>query len=337
MAGNQKAAATIGPDKRNKAKKQQRRRAMAPAGVARVERFYLSPCSKTYLKALTDPFSLDAGMACVPDLRDYPSQKLMCKARGTFAAGSGGLGFVVVTPLINSGASPAICTSQSAFAGTSVDVTAANTTQINLTQIPYTAGQLANMVGRTVASGLRVRYVGTELARGGTLIVARLPINSTFQGKSFADLMSTNSIQTIPVTKTWATVTFVPSGDSDYEYNSNANGIVAADSGLQCRLGCLVSGSTGGNTFEWEFVVHKEYYSTNPAAQAVPNLSVSHSDTVGMSAIRNYFEGTIDYLGGPKAFQNALAYVQKYVPVETSHIGTVAGIAYSAAKASGYL
>lgn len=335
-------APTKGPDKRNKQKKKAMRAALAPQAQARAERFYLSPCAKSYLKAICDPFGLDSGLACIPDMRDLPSQKMALKCRGTFTIGTGLFGFVVAAPLINSNAANAVVNSAAGYIPTTVDVSNVNTVGTPLAQNPYSTTSLASGVaGRTVACGLRVRYIGTELNKGGTMAVVRLGTTNTvlnsLNGKSFADVMSLNSVQTVPCDRRWYTVFFVPVNDNDYEYQQNNNNINSTDSLGEARIGFLVSGASAGNTYEWEFIVHKEFVSFNPSNSAVPDLSASHSDAVGMSAIRNYFEGTIDYLGGPKVFQNALAFINKYVPVETSHFATAGSLALAAGRAAGYL
>ena len=331
---------TVGPDKSKKNSKKAARRVLAPAPAARSERFYLSPCSKTYLKALCDPFSLDAGMACIPDLVDIPSQKIMCKARGTFAAGTQGVGYLVASPLCAvSDSTFGIVYSGTAYAGTTINVNTATAgvSGSDTGQFPYTSAQIANLQQRTVACGLRVRYLGTELNRSGRMVLGRLPAGSSASGYSMTNLLSNNAFQSIPVSRKWSYVTYIPSDESDYGYTSNAGTINSTDTLGNARLLCMIDGTTASNAFEYEVVYHKEYYSKNQNVQNVPNLSVSHSDTNGLSAIRNYLEGSVDYLGGPEAFRSAMNFVSRYAPIEVSHIATVGSALYAGARTAGYL
>lgn len=323
--------------KKNPNKKLKRR--AAKQATARSERFFLSPCSKTYLQALTDPFSIEAGAACVPDLRDLPSQKVMVKGRTTIQAGPTGFGFVVVSPTSSCSNTFSVYRSTQLAPNTPIDldVTAVGTTAELVPQFPYTTAVFVDLQARTVACGLRIRYLGTELNRSGRIIVARLPIGATFQGQTTNSILSMNSVQSIPVTRKWSTVTWVPSGDPDYEYSSSSGGMVDNDPGALGRLGILVDGTFASNSFEVEYVWHKEYISLRPQFIGLPNLTSSHSDLTGMSAIRNYFEGAIDYLGGPEVFRKALNFVSLYSPIEISHMATAGSMAFAAARAGGFM
>ena len=298
---------------------------MAPAQAARAEKFFLSACSRYYLKALCDPFSLTTGLACIPDLLDIPSQKLAIKARGTLAAGTTGFGFVAVSPFSCSNGN-AVYHTLSTYAGGVVNLAVPLATGVTgsiVTQFPFGVNDITNALAhRTVGCGLRVRYLGTELNRSGRMILLRQPVNSSVEGLSPADALSNNAVPTVEVDRKWKMVFWLPNDQNEYAYVHDYFPLQSGDSGEAYRLVIMVDGTTASNSFEWEVVWHKEYISREPGTFSLPNITPSHSDVQGLSAVRNYFEGAITYIGGDQIYRNAMEWVSNYSPTDVSHVIT---------------
>lgn len=242
---------------------------------------FLSNCSRDYLHVLTNPFG-STGQVCIPDIMDLPSSKYRVVARGTLVCGTQGFGFIQlriqgsaannVTAISYSNSSTNFITSV-----TSEGVAAGTTTNI-FSSAPYTAAQIASTASvpiksRIVALGVRVRYIGTELARGGRMVLVRKPFGATTDGLSTATVLSDRSTISLPVNRQWVGVNYLPSDSDDYEYMFSAN------YPTNPRLAILID-SSEGNLFEYEAVQYVEYTGT------VVNLSPSHSDITGMSTIR---------------------------------------------------
>ena len=321
------------------------------SAVYQKERFYLSECAGLYLKALLDPFNVEAGQACIPDLNDLPSRKTLVITRGTFAAGTQGVGFVLLNPLLASNDANGIRLTSSSYAGTGVTVSIPTTglSQTTVPQMPYTQSQLTGTNGvlaRTVGCGIRIRYLGTELDRSGRLIPWRsnnvgagLPSATT----SLGSFLSQPQVPSIACTRRWHSVTYLPTSalclavNRDcYSYSDNTTDTVLSGDGTRFDLGFVVDGCKAGNAFEYEIYWHKEYISSD--GTLVPNgISASHSDLPGLSAIRNAVEGQLGVGDGPELYKRVLDFMSKWSPQDISHVGTYASALGGAAKQLGWL
>jgi hypothetical protein len=319
---------TQGPNQSKKNSKKARRRELAPVQAGRAEKFFLSMCSRYYLRALCDPFSLMGGLACIPDLIDAPSQKMAVKARGTFSCGAsnGGIGFVAVNVFASTNNVTSHYATSSTFTGTNFNLAVPVATGVGAAltaQFPYTATQLPSLLQRTVGCGLRVRYMGTELNRAGRLIGLRVGTSSSVNGLNSQTALSINSVQSVEVSKKWTQVFWLPTGSADYEYDANTHAPDTLDDPSNCiRLGFFADGCSNSSPFEYEVIWHKEYSNRGPATLALNNLTTSHSDIQGLSAVRNYFEGAISYLGGTEVYNSAIKYISSYSPADVSHVIT---------------
>jgi hypothetical protein len=267
-----------------------KKKAQAPNAVAlqRANVFKLSSCATDYLKALVDPFNPDTPVACIPDQIDDPSYKTKTLLRGTFVTGvAGAIGFVVATPngmcLIDNNA---VVTSAAAFAFLSIPTTdtAANVTQETNPQAPYDTAQLGIGPGgiqyRPVALGLRVRYLGTELNRGGRIVYARAP-HVPLAGQSVSFVLSRNMNFSVPVDRKWHSIMYMPFNSASYQYlSTNTAGVVTDPS----SIGFICDGCVANSPFEFEVVSYAEY------AGVTLNVTPSHSDINGISAVRNFTE-----------------------------------------------
>jgi hypothetical protein len=270
--------------------------------------FHLSECSERYLKALTAPFDFLSSDVCVPDLYDTPSQKVRTRQRGILQTGTAGIGFVemdVFYAAIKDVGS--IMRSDATFTGDSfADPSDVGTQESLNTQALYNLAQLgpgeSQIQFRVVAAGLRVRYNGTELNKAGNSIPFSHPTNQPIKGISAADALSYNEIEQYAVTRAWKQVTWVPTKASHYEYqSSNANFSLTLGSNGN-TIGIMVSGPAA-NFWDWEAVLYVEY------TGAVANVTPSHSDISGMSAIR----GFVEHNGSRKAQGNVYAQAQDYI------------------------
>jgi hypothetical protein len=153
------------------------------------------------------------------------------------------------------------------------------------TKFPYPASAWgpAGISHRIVGVGLRVRYTGIELYRGGRAVMIRIPDNKQSLGnESVSSLFGYSQAKSFPVTDQWTMVAYKPVRPVEFEYSDTA-GTATGSSDHTMVYG--VTGTAGPSNasaiFEYEVITHVEYIGE------VDAITVSHSDVVGMSEIRN--------------------------------------------------
>jgi len=277
--------------------------------------FRLSPCSSLYLKALTNPFDSTIVAACIPDLIDIPSKKVKIMTRSSFTVGTAGVGFISVSPKGASCSDVAFANVTSAtFTGAVItDSGGGFVNTVFMLQAPLTFANLGTglnqIAPRVVGFGVRVRYTGTELNRGGRLILFRATtMDFDSSGMSVSDLLAVRTTITRPVSRSWHSVAWLPGKSTDYDFFTTL-----ANANTTSPLVILVEGATAGNTFEVELVGHYEYIG------ATDNTSRSHTDLPGMSAIKDAInsEAAIEE-PGPSWFQQSVSWITNNGVVEAS-------------------
>lgn len=261
----------------------------------KIAEYHLSPCAQHYLLALQVPFSTKQ-VACVPDIHAIPSKKIRVKTRGTFSTGLDGNGYIVLNPWCNSsdgsqvGFTTAGLTSSSSVLA--VFPPAVGTSNAPQPKIPYSNADFADAIptpgvqARTVGVGLRIRYIGPELARSGQIAGIRHPDNETLVGLSYQDIKSYSTAKTYQNNRSWQYVMWRPSRPDEYHFSVNS---CTPSDGINYTwsMGFIINGTTdtsgspGPAAFEWETMRYVEYIGN------IDNVTRSHVDLVGMSHIRN--------------------------------------------------
>jgi len=146
---------------------------------------------------------------------------------------------------------------------------------------------------RTVASGLRVRYTGTELNRGGTIISLANNNHSQMYGQSFVALENNPSATLHPNNRQWIGNSWNSAVTDDYSYQqigTNSLGNPPAASKNASHI-IMVNG-TPGNTFDYEI---QTFYEATPGIDtsdnemySVPTETRSDSDPVGYGVVRDF-------------------------------------------------
>lgn len=276
----------------------------------------LTECAAKYAIAIADPWNSRALGACVPHPPARLSRKCTSFTRGIITIGSGGYGFIAVAPTIaNDTAS--IYYSGATYAGNIIDASNApfvgviKATQPN---IPYTADQVTTVDtngvtavrGRVVSSALSLKYIGTELTRGGRVMCYSSPDHSNINNFDAADLGARSesdfSTPSYEREKCW-TVSYGIL-DNEWEY-SDANNDVSFDEAYLERafplskgqrltgltedassgaviMGALITG-VPSNTFEFEVVQHLEYV----GALAESAMTESSADPAGLALVQS--------------------------------------------------
>lgn len=301
-----------------------KQRKQRTAAQIRAQHYQLSMCSKDYLRAVLDPFQVWNGpLPCIPDLYDSPSQKIRLQQRGILRA-PGNSSTNNYTGFLLLDVYNAICQDYTTVAWSGADYAAdgfptsyatAGVNETGMNQSPYTSTDFGETAGtkqyRPVAAGIRVRYAGTELERGGNVIPFKHPQNKSISAYSTANCLSFQEARRVPVTRGWHGVFYLPHTAEDYEYRIGVGDQPAP--GLDGSIGILIhSGGANATLYEWEVVCYYE------VTGSVQTATASHSDVGGMSAIRTLLEGGFDGDPSTSMYREAINKISKLTPNDIS-------------------
>jgi hypothetical protein len=238
-------------------------------------------CTKKYAYALTNPIRAHLeGVAgvCVPDSSLVPSEKRSFIVRGTFHTGGSGSGYVGVNiPQAFGGDTPMVYMSTSgntATAATTIDSGAYTSVFLPIATVPWlqtSIGSAREM--RVVAVGIRARYLGTLLNRGGRFVTYRSPTNAPADGMSAASMTASPSSRIYPVGSEWVNVAWTPITSEDFEYGTQVPLF------NQSKIVLYAESPVANQPYEWECVFFVESIGSSIAAP-----TRTDSDVVGFGA-----------------------------------------------------
>lgn len=268
----------------------------------------LSACAAHYALAVGSPFSRSANGACVPTFPARMSQKVTAFITGNMIVGGQNFGFIGVAPCVANNAHIAYA-STGAYNSTTIDyVNGTGVQPITMTSLPYASAQLlggdtalaAPVAGRLVSVGLRIRYVGTELNRGGVCYCLVTPDHTNTQQFTMQALSGFSECIKVPVGRQWTTIvasaidmtecsypeeSTVPAGDSGTRHMlypfSQQNALTSTSLSVGAPIMVIGVQSLHNNAFEFEIVQHVEYIGALTQSMATK----SHSDQAGLSKV----------------------------------------------------
>nr|WPR18253.1 MAG: hypothetical protein [Crogonang virus 50] len=282
------------PNQRRAAQKKRQRvpppRNNQPQQVARAPRInpitgkscvQMSAATSAYCQALCNPFdAAPCGVPLSPVLQTYKAKNY---AKGTCHTGSSGVGFVLLAPnLLVANNAGGVYYSTPAYAGTTMEVAGAGVSVANA-NAPFPSSQFgdgaANLSFRMVASGLRIRYGGTELNRGGFKIALIDPTHDGLDGRDEASLLSDQQATRYPVNREWTSVIWRPIREEEYRFRFNMTGVVT-----EPYMGIMVVSPDASldMLFEWEAYSIYEYQGATARGQ-----TVTYSDPTGFAAVQS--------------------------------------------------
>lgn len=242
------------------------------------------PEMQEFGKAITNPYDRSLSPA-IPIFPIQASQKVVCWAIATGKTNANGIGYVGCAP-INGISSQAACMVVSD--GTNLDdYSPPNGMQpINSNSMyafdsfQYNTGENENThSARPVAVGIRVRYTGTNLNKGGRIFVGINPnrLNNSF-GFQMTELSAWTGMRDLPVDNEWHGVQRHIDRQEDFLFQS-----FNKDTGAWCynndqtmisldnmpNMVIFIQTSAGSQPFQVEFVGHYEVIGRN-----LPNSSI---------------------------------------------------------------
>jgi len=284
---------------------------------------FLSNLAETYARCLVNPFS--GPLTGIPTEPVLYSQVDRIFSRGTLVTGTAGVGFVSMSPSsMVANDVGGVEFSTAAYAGNAIDASAAAGTGFVLSNSTFAAADFgpdgAQVQYRIVSAGLRIRYTGQNLTRGGRSIGLHEPSHDTLDGDATAKLLSyDNSGSFVPAeTIDWATVLYRPVLDTDWNFKT----VVPAFQ-TTAFMGFLIENPVATSPFSYEF---ESYVVVEFQGTQLRHKVSSMADATGASAVHSTMVLAAK-LRKPHQFpekeleERAVAAANHYARHNTSHPG----------------
>lgn len=352
---------------RNQKKNSSQKKAKREMRAAEVENYFkLGHCASKYALSLANPFTGPPD-ACMPVTPACLTRKVRTFLRTQCNIGTAGVGFVAMQPLAgNNGVvtggsigTAAVYVSGSTYAGPStVAIPDLNPTTTGVVPFnhngDYTIGSFATngVQARLVSMGLRVRYAGTELNRGGRVILLEDPEHVGFGSVTgllnLGTMLAYEKSKEHKVGTDWislcSTGPVVPQ-EFDFVPSAYTPFAPATPSGNGCHYLVAFLQGTAGNVFDVECYWNFEYTGSVVRGKSYSEAD-DHGAAVVLGAIKSVNDNQLDsrhpLVNAKSAVaqaQNLNSLVQAYSRKNTSGFFSraVQGIEQFAGKASPYL
>lgn len=281
----------------------------------------MSPCALKFALACSDPFNPSANGCCIPDSLTY-TQKTKAFTRFSAFVGESGVGFVVVTPSLANNV-PSMYFTNAAFNGTTSSILSANNVLISGISkadvpTPYPASQFLGvnptLMGRIVAVGVKISYVGTTLDQSGLYFCKHDPEHDSVINQSTAQLGSSLNTEVSPITRRPCTLNIFPTTTNEFRLTASRvsdvydNG-TDSDSGrvypfsptnimnsfqdtingvaVGAPVGIIAFTGVPGSTIHIEYVAHMEFTGSQITGLATPNVADLQGATNVINAARD--------------------------------------------------
>jgi hypothetical protein len=249
----------------------------------------MSESTLAYAHALVDPWNCPIAPS-LPDAITLPSYKFSSQCRTKFFVGTLGEGYVAVSPYTpwgdNAGYAFAY-TSNATWNGLDPSVAvqvSLNQADLNWGTSPFKFSQFLNyeegrggsLQFRTVACGVAVRYIGSELTRSGRIVEYRQPTNASIYNTSLPvqQMLLNRETEPGPVDREWHYAVWRPAVPTDLTYSQTAAEVPSI-----CLI-IVAEGAPPGAAFEVDAIAHFELVGSN-----LPSKTKSYHDPLGMAAI----------------------------------------------------
>jgi len=233
------------------------------------------PCTIEYAESLIDPYRKDLA-PCVPSGIALRSQKVCVFSEGSFLTGTAGWGGITIYGALCNNATATTCTTAT-YSGFGLPTLGdAGTFNTGFTNSPFSTIDLAANSGvelRLCSLGVRVRYVGTELNRGGLRYAIQHPEHLSVEGLTAPDIAAFDFRQIDNQTRDWTSVVYTPLRHADYSFTDNPSGF----STNVPVLGILCESASTAIIcpFEFQVVAHYEAIGAKARGKTVSNSDIN--------------------------------------------------------------
>lgn len=331
---------------------QKSRKIVAKATVIR-QRPIPSECAMMYGASLANPFT--GPMACIPDYPVLKSRRVRYFVRGSFnVSTTSGVGGLVYTPEgLVANDNPGVYFSAIANVNSTTpdpSLGTPNTPLSATSNSEFTTSEIGSSLSyRVVSSGVRIRYIGTELNRGGQVICLAAPNHETLSGFTEAQLLSYDFGTKLPVDRRWINLVYHPVDGNDLAFQATIPTAANAQGYGWNYMAILVLAPGGLTTpsCPMEFEVYTNFELVGKLARGIQN---SEADPAGFAAV-NTASSSSNELATPFVSNNPGAISGKFLDLamrfysdinqavgQSMNIGAkAAGAAFGTALGSGVL
>lgn len=208
--------------------------------------------------------------ACVPT-KTALSQKVKSFIRGSFSTGTTGYGFVAVNALGANAISGGTVT-QPGSVMTSATILSAASLLAGIGSNNSSLTTATNMQTRIVGATLYVKYAGTQLNKGGDMVLIESPTHSDVTAFSYNTALALDGVKRVKVTDDWTSVSWVPTSATETDF------VGAVSTTLTLAIICNSAGAP--QPFDFEVYVWSEWI--GPLARSA---TLSFNDPIGFAAV----------------------------------------------------
>jgi hypothetical protein len=257
--------------------------------------YVLGMCASKYARSLADPFSGPPD-ACMPVTPAVLSRKMRTFIRTQLVTSStSGDGFVSMQPFAandglttagNVGTAAAYVSAATYVGGGGAGIPALNPATAGVVGInhngDYATSAFSN-VGvqcRLVSMGMRLRYAGTELNRGGRVVFLEDPEHGSLGGQALANLLSYEKAKEHRVAEDWLTLCATgPTIPAEYDYVNSPTFPLGAGNPAHYLVAYIRSAAVQ-QSFDVEFFWNWEF-----TGQNVRGKTQSEADDTGVGVV----------------------------------------------------
>lgn len=298
-----------------------------PTNSSRVVAKLSDPACR-YMAAMYDPRSCTEEVA-VPRLAT-DSEKFTSFIRGSVSTGTTGYGYIAVNPwtlVASDVGSGSMSTSASVMSSTTTITATTNTTGPGFSNSPYVNATFASaatiMRYRLVAAALYIKYAGTELNRGGDLLLMEEPNHAGSSNYTYTSALGLDGVKRVEVLNSWQHVCHTVYSDTDTTFGSSTAGPWAANT----LLVFLNSAGVAGQPFDYEIYCKFEVVGTSArGATSSYNDPIGYNAVVGAADQFSQLDSVIGLNGFTHAVENQLDNVSG-VARNATHAQNWAGLA----------
>lgn len=240
-------------------------------------RVQIGKATAALVAATADPETADP-----TGLTDFPansSRKLRSFAKGSITLPASGFQFVVADPHYGCFGGPAVAvfTGHAAFTLATISLTSTGTPITGLgnsTNSDYPVGAVGPGPGlaefRPVVAKLKLRYSGTNLNRGGTVVGFQDPRHQSLEGRTFSSIESELLAERFTEREMgkWMKITWRQLDITDTQFQEVLPVYTPAAGDPTFYMGFVIQGPANTPmTFDWEFWVHPEFQGQNIRGQ----------------------------------------------------------------------
>ncbi len=218
-------------------------------------------------------------------------------ARGQMVpSATSGFGFILVAGYLPYDANAAVLYTDSTYVGNSTSGLGPPGVNVANFNSPFAVsdfGTNGTIEWRVVSLGVRARYAGTELERGGSVLTLEEPDHQALgNGRSYSDLQAYDKAYTQAVDREWVGVTHQPVAVADFNFVRQE----LVNGGQHYLCVAVQAPFTGGvpSTQPWDFEVYMNIECIGPLARMKIPAQVDRNGAESViAAVAHYASSTL--------------------------------------------